>query len=185
MTIIPCPSCTTQLSYKKSHDNDILLSCPVCGQVVLFKGKKSLINQPSEKSLFKKILLDKRILGLILIIVGLIFFNFSNPMIIRIGITIIVIGILITLLKTKESSTIISWDKHIFLLLIGWILIMFVLTSNSDVTLFIILIIIGILVIRELATQFITIDFKKRLNIIIIIFLIIYILIIIHIMKII
>lgn len=184
--IIPCPSCGKQLSYKKYHDDNILHICPTCGQIVLFQETKSLLDQLNKKTLFKKMILDKKVdIGLILIIIGLIFFNFLSPIYLKMAITLVIIGILLLFFTNRNSFSLDSWDDRMFIVMITWVLTMFILLSwlvNDE--LYFIIIYLGFLLIGDILGKFITVRLKKRLYIFIIFFLIIYILIIFNMMRI-
>jgi len=66
-------------------------------------------------------------------------------------------------------------SEKITLIISIWILFIFIITDDTNLEIFLILIIIGILIIRELTEKFSSINLKERLNIIIYFFLIIFI----------
>jgi len=116
-----------------------------------------------------------RILGIILICFGIISFYKSFFIDIRFGITLILIGGFMIFL-ISEKSTPISIDFKITLFLTSWVLIMYFLTGRLKFEIYIISIFLGILIIKELSDEFITKTLKKRITILILIFLAIYIL---------
>ena len=59
-----------------------------------------------------------------------------------------------------------------------WIVLTLLLTGNENLELFFVLILIGILIIRELSNIFITPNIKDRLNLFIYIFIVIFIIIV-------
>ena len=66
-------------------------------------------------------------------------------------------------------------SEKITLVIIAWILILFLITSDADLEIFFVLIFIGILIIKILTDSFTTKQFKLRMNVFISVFLIIYI----------
>jgi len=71
-----------------------------------------------------------------------------------------------------------SLSDKIAIILILWILLLFIITGETQVEIFFILIFIGMLIIRELTDNLATIPLKHRLNAFIIVFLLAYIVII-------
>jgi len=69
-------------------------------------------------------------------------------------------------------------SEKITLVISVWILFIFVITDDSNLEIFFILIFIGVLIVRELTDIFTTSDLKDRMNLFIYIFLIIFIIIV-------
>jgi hypothetical protein len=69
-------------------------------------------------------------------------------------------------------------SEKITLVISVWIIFVLLVTSNHDIELFLILIFIGILIIREITDIFSTTDIKDRLNLFIYIFMIVFIIIV-------
>jgi hypothetical protein len=69
-------------------------------------------------------------------------------------------------------------SEKITLIITAWILIVLIITSEINLEIFFILILIGVLVIREIINLFISTDLKDRMNVFIYFFLIIFIVIV-------
>jgi len=69
-------------------------------------------------------------------------------------------------------------SEKITLVISAWILFVFIITGDSNLEIFFILIFIGVLIVRELTDIFTTSDIKDRMNLFIYIFLIIFIIIV-------
>ena len=95
----------------------------------------------------------------------------------KIGASLIIIGIFLTFIipvpKERTSKGISS--KQMTLAIIGWILVIFFITVDIDFDIFLILLIIGILIIKELADEFISNQLKNRMKILSFAFLMIFI----------
>ena len=127
---------------------------------------------------------------------GFLFYINPTPLNIKISLTIIFIGSILLFLisetyvpkRVGDSQTIKNIDtikktklllsEKITLIIIVWTLFSFFITNDSDLEIFFVLIFIGLLVIKLLTNEFTTLQFKKRLNIFIIVLLIGYIILI-------
>lgn len=69
-------------------------------------------------------------------------------------------------------------SEKITLVVAGWILIVLLITGESNLELFFVLIFIGVLVVRELTDVFTSSNLKERMNLFIYIFLIIFMVIV-------
>ena len=69
-------------------------------------------------------------------------------------------------------------SEKITLIVATWTLIVLFITGNNNLEIFLILIFIGILIVRELSDIFTTINLKDRMNIFIYIFALIFIVIV-------
>ena len=69
-------------------------------------------------------------------------------------------------------------SEKITLIISIWILFVLFITGNENIELFFILILVGVLIIRELSDKFTSIHLKDRMNIIIYIFVFIFIIIV-------
>lgn len=138
------------------------------------------------KTYLDKILLDKpisfqsNIIGIILIATGIIYFYNPTPLNVRIGITSILIGIFMISFITGKTTQQKITDTQLAFIIIAWIAFIFAFTvmGHLNLELFIILIFIGLLVIKELSSGYITSYIKERLNIFVLLFIIIFILIV-------
>jgi len=116
-----------------------------------------------------------RIIGILLILLGIIFFFNSFWRNLKVGLLFILIGILMLLIMPKKETQNNIIDIQIFLVIIIWLLFMFCITINLDSEIFFVLLLLGILIIEEFTDKLISVSFKKRLSIIIFLFLIIFI----------
>ena len=124
---------------------------------------------------------QSRIIGIILLIVGIIFLYNPTLLNIKIGATSILIGLFMIFLMTGETTTKGISDAQITLGIAAWILLMFFITGlgEANLQIFFISIFIGLLMIAEISDNFTAIHLKKRLSIFISVFLIAFIVIII------
>ena len=81
------------------------------------------------------------------------------------------------LILPSGEQTVLTSEK-IALIITIWILIVLLLTGDTALELFFILIFIGVLIVRELSDIFTTSNLKDRLNVIIYIFILIFIVIV-------
>ena len=133
------------------------------------------LRQFLDQYLFNKSLSYKsKLIGLVITTIGLASFFQPFQISIKISATIVLIGIFMVFL-IMEKSTIISIDVKITVFIISWILLMLYFTRGLNIDTFFILIVLGILIIKELMDEFITIHLRKRLNLLISLFLVIYI----------
>ena len=134
-----------------------------------------------EKNYFDKPLsFQSSIIGIIFIIVGIIVLYKPTPMNLKIGISSILIGLFLIIMITGKTTTKRITDAQITLVVITLILLIFFITGMQHLNLeiFIILIFIGLLIIKEISSEFIATYIKNRMNIFIFLFLIAFILIV-------
>ena len=138
------------------------------------------VNQPN---------MGTKIIGTTLIIIGMVFLidsvfletigiGFlinSIYLIIKIGVTLLIIGILIILIAKEKIISITIQETQITIVTIAWILSLFFITENSDLEIFFILILIGMLLLKEGTDDLTTIYFKNRMNIFISVFFIVFV----------
>jgi len=137
-------------------------------------GSKELKQYLNQIYFDKSTSYQSKIIGIILISAGIVFLY--NPTItnVKIGVTAILIGILMFFLIT-EKSTPLGIDVKITTFIILWVLAMFFITGSVNLDTFFILIVLGILITRELTDEFLTVHLKKRMALLISMFLMIYI----------
>ena len=196
---IICPHCSAIVTLECKPSQRIAINCPICDNegMVSFKSEerkfekleteKTNIQKGKEKKHADKIgtrppkiqsFVRSIITGLTLITIGVIFL--SNPTIpnIKISFTLILIGfILIFILPEKSSFKKIrlSMSDTITLTLVIWIIFLFFITGDTDLEVFFVLIFIGMLVVKELTDELITIRLKHRMDGFIYVFLITFI----------
>ena len=132
-------------------------------------NQKSISNQL--QSYLNKIFFDKStwykssIFGIFLIIMSIVFFSFSFRLNMKIGLTLFLIGFFLIILIPGKILPENSIDIKIIIIIITWILLMFLLTINVDLEILFVLILLGILLIKEFTDKLTSSSFKKRLNI--------------------
>ena len=166
-------------------------------------GKRLKINERGKERETKKLgthfsvnksHMGAKIMGVILITIGFGFlvnsvllktidigFLFNSIFLnIKIGITLILIGIFVIFIftVTRESKFKGISAGQITLVIIMWILSIFFITVDIDLDIFLILIIIGILTIKEVTDEFMNVQLKNRMKVLSYVFLIIFIVII-------
>jgi hypothetical protein len=136
------------------------------------------------------------IFGILIIIMGIVFYYNPTPLYLKISLTMIFIGYCLLFMHSKtpipkrigDSQTTRNMDaikktkvltsEKITLIVIVWTLFSFFITNEADIQIFFGLIIIGLLVIKQITDEFTTLHLKKIMIIFIIVLLIAYIIII-------
>ena len=128
----------------------------------------------------KPISYQSNIAGIILIVTGILYFYNPTPLNTKIGIASIIIGIFMISLITGKPTHLKISDTQLAIIIIAWVFFIFVLTvlEYLSIELFIIIIFIGMLIIKELLSDYTTMYIKKRMNIFIFLFIIAFIFII-------
>lgn len=129
---------------------------------------------------FNALYYNNSLIGILLVIVGVIFLlNLSN-LNIKIGTSLIFIGIiLIMFFNINEKTTKKSYTgSEIFIILTLWLFISLLITYNIDADIFLPVVILGIIIIREFLSGLVSPRLEKRLNILFYSLLILFILII-------
>jgi hypothetical protein len=116
------------------------------------------------------------VIGLILAFVGIIFLYDPTSLHLKVSVSMILIGsLIIYLLHTNEKSTPRTITSvHLLVIITFWILLVFALIRDIDTDIFLIIVIIGILVIKELTDDFIDPQIKKRIDVLFYIFIVIF-----------
>jgi len=145
--------------------------------------------------LIKSPYLQIYIFGITLIIISIVFSYNPEPLYFKIGLTVSFIGSFLIIMQSEKyipkriddsqitrnidaiKKTKLLLSEKITLIIIVWTLFSFFITNDADLEIFIVLIFIGLLVVKQITDEFTTIHFKRRMNIFIIVFLIIYIII--------
>ena len=111
----------------------------------------------------KPIEYQNRIIGLLLIMVGIIFLYNPINFYIKISASMILIGFLIFFqLNEKHTSRTIT-GQQINLIIISWLIIAFIVTINNEFDIFLFIVILGILTIKEFLDGFMSLRLKKRI----------------------
>lgn len=122
------------------------------------------------------------LIGILLIIVGVIFLLNLTNLNIKIGASLIFIGfLLIIFLSTNEKTIKKSVDgQEIFIIFTIWLFIGLMITYNIDADIFLIVVILGILTLREILFGSVSSRLEKRLHLLFYSLLIIFIIIIVQ-----
>jgi len=129
---------------------------------------------------FDALYYSNSLIGLLLIIVGIIFLlNFIN-LNIKIGASLILIGLMLNMFFNVNGRTIKKTytGQEVFFIFAVWLFISLIITYNIDADIFLIVVILGIITFRELLYGFVSPRLEKRMNILFYSLLILFILII-------
>lgn len=113
-------------------------------------------------------ILDYRnfLIGILLIAVGVIFLlNFTN-LNLKIGTSLIFIGVLLIMFFNVSEKTIKKSfsGQEIFFIFTSWLFLSLMITYNIDADIFLILVILGIIALREFVFRFAPGRLEKRMN---------------------
>ena len=122
----------------------------------------------------KPISYQSNIFGTILVLIGIVFLYNPTPINIKIGITSILIGTLMIFIITGKITTKGISDVQITLIMTTWVLVMFFITGDARLEMFFILIVLGVLMVKELTDEFTTVHLRNRMSVLIFGFLIIF-----------
>jgi hypothetical protein len=129
---------------------------------------------------FNALYYSNSLIGILLIIVGVIFLlNFTN-LNIKIGASLILIGTMLIMFFYVNEKTIIKsyTGQEVFFIYAIWLFISLIITYNIDADIFLIVVILGIIALREFLFGSVSPRIEKRLNILFYGLLILFILII-------
>lgn len=178
-----CPNCQTKsrITVERIPGQKIKIKCPNCNEIYH-------LNEIEEREPVNNLLLKIPPYmiaisgGLILIISGSILLYMSMIQNLRLGITLMIIGtfsfFFISEKKRPRNCLLIS--EKITIISAIWFLISLIITNNSDMTSFFLLIFIGFLVLMELAKSYITDILNMKMKIIVLAFFALYIMLIIN-----
>ena len=159
--------------------------CPNCGKegtIILKVEIKGITDILKTHFLRIQLHTPSNIIGIILVIVGIVFLFNPTYLNLKISFTMIFIGcFLVAMVSEKNIPKRISISQikrnidsikkgrlliseKIILAIVIWTLFLFFITSDTEIEIFLILILIGILVIKEFTDKFITSHLKKRMN---------------------
>lgn len=200
--IFRCPYCEQIITLSKDIDENYTVDCPQCGHIGLIsknmddtkrKEKQSNKKIKQKPNWYQQPKSRAKIIGITLIAISLILLFNPNDLNIKISITLAFIGTLLYLLISEEkiilptdsttSSTFLERYKlviseKIVILIIATTLLLFLITRPENIEIFLVLLYLSLLIIKELIDEFTPVHVKKRLNIFIVVFFIIFIIII-------
>jgi hypothetical protein len=122
---------------------------------------------------------QSRIIGIILFITGFIFLYYPSEINLKISTSLLFISFIIFLLINEQMTPNKINDFQITIIIIAWILIILVITRNTEFDVFFILIIIGIIALKELLYEFLNQHLQKRFSVLFYILIILFVIIII------
>ena len=168
-----CPRCDKKNIWEGKQGQKIVVECPNCGKkgIIIFREKDNSF----KKLRSRKTKIIEKIVGVLLILIGIIFLFNPIPSNMKIGVTSILIGIFVISMILERSVSDSVGNVQVTIFLIAWIIIVFFITDVSDLEIFFILIFIGMLIAKEAAKEFTTVHFKNRMDIFIYVFFIIFI----------
>ena len=224
--IFKCPHCEEIMAIDRYPEKRIIIECPHCHQKAsigarenkqkneltyetislidlnLFKKEEQQQTYKGFKQNFQNFLeqpyLRGRLIGLILVIIGSIFYLSPTSLFItKIGVSFILMGIISFMFITEKKILSISnsskkekkhgiqninllFSEKLVIVLNILILFIFLITDASSLELYLILIYLGLLIIKELTKDFTPIYLERKLNMFVIGFFIIFIIIIIR-----
>jgi hypothetical protein len=146
----------------------------------LKKGGHAPLKKYSNDDFFTVIFYRSSFIGILLGAVGIIFFYNPTNLNIKIGSSLILTGYFFMMffnINERTDERVVT-GQYIFLIFTIWLFIVFAITYNLDADIFLIIVILGIISIRELLVEYITIQLQTRMNIHFYILLIIFIIII-------
>lgn len=136
------------------------------------------------KKYFDRIFFDKprvyqnRIIALLLIIIGIILLYNPTNLHLKISTSMILIGFLFIFeLNEKLASRKIT-GQHLTTIIVVWIFLVLIVSSNIEFDDFLAIVILGILAIKELLDGFLSPQLKKRMNVLFCIFVVFFAIII-------
>ncbi|RLC74944.1 MAG: hypothetical protein DRI61_15740 [Chloroflexi bacterium] len=199
--IIICPNCEKEAVYEYIKKKD---TTAVKSLNKIYNNKNiTIIDADKKQAKLKKTKKNRlewmkqpnlraRFIGLLLMISGGIMYLFSpEPILIKLGLSLVLIGIISFILVSEKRFTVIDantqetnnfsvqqlnllFSEKLALFLSIFIFIIFLITDAASIELFFILIYLGLLIIKELADEMTPSHVKRRMNIFIIGFFILF-----------
>lgn len=120
------------------------------------------------------------LIGVLLIIIGVVFLVNPDNLRIKVGVSLILFGVfcfLLIRLDEKDITNLIT-DRRLTLILALWVFLVLLLTYNIDADIFLIIVILGILILIELLSDFFSPLLKKRKTILFYVLLIAFVVVI-------
>lgn len=199
--IFQCPYCEQIITLVKQINHNYVIPCPLCGHSGLVSikpdaARKKLEDTKQERSKahwYNQPWLRAKILGLILISIGFVLLFDPSEQHLKMSIALFFIGSLLYLLISEEkimlpdqvitTNSFLEKNKlviseKIVILIIASTLLLFLITRPGNIEIFLVLLYLSLLIIKELIDEFTPSHVKKRLNIFIIIFFVIFLIII-------
>ncbi len=131
---------------------------------------------------FDTLYYSNTLIGILLIIVGIVFLlNFIN-LNIKIGSSLILIGIMVIMFFNINEKTLTKTysGQQIFIIFTIWLFLSLIITYNIDADVFLIVVILGILTLREFLFGSVGPRLEKRLHLLFYSLLVVFILVIVQ-----
>lgn len=200
--IYQCSNCNQIVTIENEHHDDFIIPCPQCGHtgIIIKKDKKNLLDTSKKQRVYTPLPnwteqpnLRARFIGTIFFILALLFMIDPTMSNIKISITLFFIsGILFALISEKTSDKPKKMDsarrllqkirlipsEKITLLIITATLFLYLITISADIQIYLVLLYLCLLIIKELIDEFTPAIVKKRLNVFVMVFFFIFIMII-------
>ena len=154
-----CPFCSIKGNFNFPNENKNTISLKL---KVLERNSHKVFFDKSESFITKMI-------GVFLFSIGIFLFSYPLGVDNKIGLTFVFIGIFFILFFPKERTHL-NIEFYLFFFLIGWLLIMTVLTNGLDFDTFFFSIVLGLLIVKEFANGYLTESLKKKLSILTLVF---------------
>ncbi len=136
------------------------------------------MNRNGEKTIVHKTNYYSRI-GIVIMILGIILY-ITLSFNLKIPVTLVFIGFVITLMTGGKNTNTIINDMQLILIIILLTLIALIFTLNVSIDIFILLIVIGIIALKEFLDKFLSRHLQKRMNILFYILTIVFIVIVVQ-----
>jgi predicted RNA-binding Zn-ribbon protein involved in translation (DUF1610 family) len=151
-----CPECGLIVNFIGKPGEKLITQCPNCGQkgIILFKKNRE-----------NRLVFKSKIIGVILIIISIFLLLIPIPELEKIGLTLIIIGIIIIFLLSEKTLSEDIQDYYVTLGIIMLIWILVLITGKSNLELYLVMIFIGFLVIKEITVDYTSIQFQQRIGI--------------------
>jgi hypothetical protein len=135
------------------------------------------LKQNSEKPVIQKTNNYYSSIGILLMILGIVLY-ITLAFNLKISVTFIFIGFVITLMASEKNTYTIVNDMQLILIIILLTLIALIVTLNENIDIFIILIIISVIALREFLDKLLSPQLRKRMNILFYILIIVFVIIV-------
>jgi DNA-directed RNA polymerase subunit RPC12/RpoP len=174
-----CPQCNHIVELDNKPIQNTVLQCPICGQQNILKVPREKSEKKYEESnlnyWISRLNKNAVIVGMIFIFISMFSLFISNPFGIKMNITLLIIGTIISLFVLREQQVIslkITFGIIIFIILLYFM-------TGTDLEIFLIFIFLGVLITKIILNEYLPTSLKISMNIFILAFFIIFIIIVI------
>jgi len=136
------------------------------------------LKQPYEKtSSQKKNRSYEKIIGFLLIIIGIVFYFLPIIHNLKISVTLVFLGFIIILMKKEKMTRNTINHIQLILIIIILILVVWIITLDADFDIFLLLLIIILLILKEFVEKFLSPQLQKRMTLLFYMLLILFVII--------